>query len=45
MQEQLQLAHDTQRAQVEALRELTHANQSKRFDQVFAAIELFDGDN
>ena len=43
MQKQLQYAHDTQSAQVEALRELTHTNSQRRFDQVFVASEPFNG--
>ena len=43
MQKQPQHAHDTQSAQVEALRELTHANNQRSFDQMVAVIELFDG--
>ena len=45
MQKQLQHTHDTQSAQVEALRDPTHANNQRSFDQVFVAIELFDGED
>ena len=45
MQKQLQHAHDTHSAQVEALRELTHANNQRSFYQLFVAIELFDGED
>ena len=45
MQKQLQHAYDTQSTQKEILRELTHTNNQRSFDQVFVAIELFDGED
>ena len=45
MQKQLQHTNDAQGAQVETLREVTHAKKQRHFDKVFAAIELFDGED
>ena len=42
MQKQLQHVHDTESAQVEVLKQLTHVNNQRSFDQVFVAIDHFD---